>query len=216
MKILQAHKAVHSNNAVVQCLICKKHLKSKHSLKNHMNQVHNTEIKSQFFKCPICEKSIKLRSSLNRHLKRVHPNNQFNNTPTQSQKLNQEAVKSKVQREESEETVLNEPSIQMKRNSSGLITEIDKGIEPSLNEKCLQLLLDTNKQDSDQLREICLSIPDLTQEDQEITLGEYITYMHIIFILFTYIFFDLIKYDANQSLYLYNRPLLYKNVLFST
>lgn len=170
---------MHSSNTPVQCSLCKKHFKSRYSLKNHLNLVHNSEISTKLLKCPICEKQIKLRSSLVRHLKTVHPNNKITMS-TQSKALKQETVNLKMQRQESIDTVLNEPNAQMERDMSTIIPEVDKDIQISLDKKSpSEKLLLTDGKDNNEPREICLSIPDLTEEDQEITLGECICYLYI-------------------------------------
>lgn len=165
--------------------------KSRRHLKKHLSQVHNTALITKQFNCPTCEKSFKFKSSLLRHIRLAHQKN-YMGLSTQSQQLDQEPVKCDIQEETFDETILkpkvqekisdeamlNESCVQKEHDMSDLIPEINSNIKTFSNEKSppeifSHLLSDPEKKDSiSQAREICLSIPDLTTEDQEITLGE--------------------------------------------
>lgn len=70
---LRRHK-----QSVQTCPVCQKQIKNKHSLNNHMKNVHNDQI----FKCAVCEKVLKTRIAL-----KVCPNIQVSNKHTNYYRL---------------------------------------------------------------------------------------------------------------------------------
>lgn len=157
-KILNVHMKHHNNAKAYKCSECDAAYNVRPSLIRHIRKFHEktSEKKpenTKFYNCPVCHKSIKLRSSLLRHLRRAHQEvTNIDLSAIRPVKQNVEDTSNEI------EKLLNH----VENN-----TKINKNAVDSLVEE-----LDIDKDDKE-AKQVCLSIPELTDNYQEITLGRY-------------------------------------------
>lgn len=65
-----AHVRNYHEDKGIECKICGKHLKRKHSLNSHMRQCHNDDAKK--FSCSYCDKKFAMGGKLTEHVAVVH------------------------------------------------------------------------------------------------------------------------------------------------
>lgn len=184
-----------------KCSSCESEFKNRSNLNKHIKSRHSKDenLVFEYYNCPICNKPIKLKSSLFRHLKRVHANRSTINISDIKPKLplknNQQRP---VLTTTYEKNTVNESSVvgsifstkesQLSRQAldSKLQEELDVHIDKILNytssSTCpkqnkdvdnlvKELDLNAKKELAKPSNEVCLSIPDFSENDQEITLG---------------------------------------------
>ncbi|GJQ84102.1 hypothetical protein Trydic_g12077 [Trypoxylus dichotomus] len=198
-KYLQIHMATHTKPKKFQCTACHRkfflksalqnHVKLKHSVRCNKCDVENCDhLKTllECYECPVCKKLIKLRSSVIRHLKKNHHHSEIDGDKikrvsrlwrvTNSDKVNSgddveagenllDNVGGKVNG--GSENLKNDNRKFEKDESRTVLNEAGVG-GMDLNNLALDLddTLTINNQ------EICLSMPELTEMDQDVTLSD--------------------------------------------
>ncbi|RZC35583.1 PR domain zinc finger protein 15-like, partial [Asbolus verrucosus] len=186
-KILMSHMKYHNNDKLHKCPLCDASFKQRANLNRHLKGSHK-ENKSkcvviEYYNCPICAKSIKLRSSLLRHLRKVHSDISNVDLSCLKPKLFTNSGHSRVNENNNEEKAA--PSDNLCDNLMSNSLEFDDQINNLLNsaennsaihkqavDNLVKELDLGTKKELKQQREVCLSIPDLTEADQEITLDK--------------------------------------------
>ncbi|XP_044268277.1 PR domain zinc finger protein 15-like [Tribolium madens] len=168
-KALNYHIKQH-NVGSYKCSLCDATFKLSQSLNRHVRNFHKEKVKPnknmEYYNCPICQKSIKLRSSVLRHLKKAHP---------EVTNIDLNAIRPKLYTNKNENT----------KNNNNESSEIDDQINnllnnaqnnSAINKNAVDSLVEeldiNNKNEIKQTGEVCVSIPDLTENYQEITLDK--------------------------------------------
>jgi hypothetical protein len=190
-KILSCHIKYHSDVKSFKCSICDAAFKRRPSLNRHLKHEHkdnkskNSTI--EYYNCPVCHKSIKLRSSLLRHLRKVHSD--VNNVDINCMKpklfINSSREKIKKKGSAGNNNEGQNEIVFDKVEANSVQVELDDQINSLLNnaqnnstiqKHAVQSLVEEldidGQKDEKRSREVCLSIPDLTDTYQEITLDK--------------------------------------------
>lgn len=184
--ILERHKKRHK---LKECATCAKTFQTHKELKVHV-KTHLAE----YYVCPVCNKAIKLRASLNRHVKRSHPDANIseilfklrpvtksddveNIAMNEVEKLLNENVSvSNGVSDIGDLSLMNTQHLEnIVHNFENIINNMCDGVGPKdstvdFGDLDMDFNLHQNLPSTDN-QEVCLSMPDLT-EDTEIPLGK--------------------------------------------
>lgn len=132
------------------------------------------DTKKEGFTCPICKKILKYKTSLLRHMRNNHPQTDNNQNATSTGNNNKAAVKDMDILNYNEELsefstklidTLNDNNLVNEKNNTE-VTEESSMVNFEDN-------FDLQLQTSSNTREICLSMPDIPEVDQQITLSKH-------------------------------------------
>ncbi|XP_063902821.1 zinc finger protein 569-like [Zophobas morio] len=185
-KVLRNHVKSHDSLNSVKCSICDITFKSRPSLNKHVRNFHSGSSTIEYYYCPVCNKSIKLKSSVLRHLRKVHPDVSSIDVNCIKPKIvsNSDLIRINKRNPVSSKN-RSKKKINVNVECNNLQSELDDQINNLLNsaennsaiqkhavDSLVQELDIDRKKEQKQAREVCLSIPDLTDNYQEITLDK--------------------------------------------
>nr|XP_022918955.1 zinc finger protein 271-like isoform X1 [Onthophagus taurus] len=166
-KYLSNHKRTHKKNKIHDCNFCnqkfflktnlERHKRNKHL--NAFNNLNNKQVNVEYYKCQFCSKAVKLKSSLMKHLKKCHGNENFDPKAIVKDVAVVDVKNDKNKNDAKEIMIDLNPEIN--------IIKENRNQENGFND---ELILDTNLNVNNQ--EVCLSMPELNEVDQNITLGD--------------------------------------------
>ncbi|EFA02991.2 hypothetical protein TcasGA2_TC010410 [Tribolium castaneum] len=172
-KVFKYHLKRHNSVQAYKCSLCDASFKIRNSLNRHIKNFHreksNAKSEIEYYICPVCQKSIKLRSSLLRHLKKSHP---------EVANIDLNAIRPKLFKNTKNNDKDNEVPFSLTNEIDNQINTLLNNAEnnTTINKNAVDSLVEeldiNNKNEDKETREVCLSIPDLTENYQEITLDK--------------------------------------------
>lgn len=164
-----------------QCTECGFEFYQRSNLVKHIQRIHqrkpdNNKQKNNQYVCPICKRVVKLKASLARHLKTMHPSSNLNVYDAKTRRVEPEEKNEQpvtFVREELSEFSTNLIDSLNEENVPAILPESNVGGENVLDFQDMQVNLENNLdlRDENLTEEICLSMPDITETEQDITLG---------------------------------------------
>ncbi|VEN42218.1 unnamed protein product [Callosobruchus maculatus] len=191
-KNLKKHMLNHQPEKTFKCTICNNAYKQNRALQRHLKSHEKADIDSSnypFF-CPVCKKKMKHRYSVRRHLLIYHPTYEYKETKKRKVKpdpLDATDEESELDLKQTIENMNFNTDVVNTCENTDFTIEIEKILNDEniflgeSNDRLVDNLIDSAVKDTNlnitdsggvKQKEVCLSMPDLTEGDQEIRLGE--------------------------------------------
>ncbi|CAH1982949.1 unnamed protein product [Acanthoscelides obtectus] len=191
-KNLKKHLLLHQPDKGFKCPICNFAFKQQNALQRHMkSHEREDDTKSCYpFSCPVCKKKMKHRYSLKRHVLISHPSYEYKENRRRKFKpdaLNVTDEDSELDLKQTIENMNFNTDVVNTCENTDFTMEIEKILNDEniflseSNDRLVDKLIDSAVKESNldisdsgpvKQKEVCLSMPDLTEGDQEIRLGE--------------------------------------------